>query len=116
MARTGGFLMACCEFEAKIQVECVMDVVGIVRSGELMTKRADVLQHVGCIIGSLGAYLDDDNDEAFASADAFDVPCTLEDCCDELEAQCGGDAMTAPGPIVMMLIKQIIRLLIEQLL
>lgn len=107
--------MACdCEFEAKINIHCVMEVVGIVRGGELLTKRAEVLKHAGCTLGCLGAYMDDEP-AAFSDESDFDVPCTLEGCCDELEAQCGGDA-PAMGPIVTLLIKQLIKLILEQIL
>lgn len=108
--------MDCCQFEAKIRIDCVMEIVGIVRGGELLTKRAEVLQHVGCTLGCLGKYMEGDEAEVFASTAGYDVPCTLEDCCNEIEAQCGSGEAATFGPIVQILINQLIKLILEQIL
>jgi hypothetical protein len=82
--------MDCCEFEPKIQVQCVLDLVSIVRNGGLVEQKATVLQHIGCIVGSLGSYIDT-QDVPFASG-TFDLPNNVDSLCDEIESQ-----LTATG-------------------
>ena len=77
--------MSCpCTFEPSIQVNCVLELIGLVRSGDLVSQRAEALKHVGCILGSLGEYLGGDVTPVMRS-DAAE-PCTLEEAADQLEA------------------------------
>ena len=108
--------MSCpCEFEPAIQFDCGMQIVRIIRSGELGVKRAEVLQHVGCIIGSLGAKLNE-GDDGGLFADGVALPKTLDDCCDELEARTANAEASSIDPAVWAILLQLARLLIEKYL
>jgi hypothetical protein len=75
--------MACdCTFEPVIKVNCVLDLIGLVRTGDLVPNRAAILQHVGCITGSLGKYMEGSTDSVQS------LPATSDDltnCIDDLE-------------------------------
>lgn len=45
------------DFQARIPVDEVMELVKLVRSGNLILQKGHALQHVGCISGELGAFL-----------------------------------------------------------
>jgi len=80
--------MSCpCTFEPTIQVNCVLELIGLIRSGKLATDRAEALQHVGCIVGSAGAFLAPPviGGESEAS-DSIDIPDSLSAQADELHA------------------------------
>ena len=78
--------MSCpCSFDPSLPFGCVMELVGIVRSGNLLSAKADVLKHAGCILGSIGAYIDQDT-TPLMHADCCDLPCTLEEAAQECEA------------------------------
>ena len=101
-----------CEFDPKIQVDCAIALIGMVRSGELAAKRGEALRHAGCILGSLGAYLaPDDEPTPFA---ASDLPCSLEKCCDEVEAVIGdGVDVFALSPAMVALLVQLAKMALE---
>lgn len=85
--------MACpCTFEPVIQVDCVLELIKAVRSGNLLEEKAEILQHIGCTVGSLGKYLDtnddDDSESIFThTSTPAPEPATIEECCDQLETQ-----------------------------
>lgn len=108
--------MSCpCDFEPKIQIACGLELVGIARAGELLERKSEVLVHVGCITGCLGAYLGGEDTQVFGSAAA---PDDLEACCNELEAACAsGDEPEAFGlnPVAMALLLKLAELLLKRL-
>lgn len=109
--------MACsCEFQPVIQVDCILDVLTIIRSGDLIGSRAQVLQHVGCVVGSLGKYLEGD----LVTVSALGaLPCSLEECADELERSLPSaeEASTlALNPALIALLMRIAELLIQKYL
>jgi len=77
-----------CEFKPVIQVDCVLDIVRIIRGGTFLEERSQLLQDVGCVVGSLGKYLGDNTVGTLESVD-YTPPSTLEDCADELERVVG---------------------------
>lgn len=109
--------MACaCEFQPVIQVDCVLDVLRIIRSGEVLAARAELLQHVGCLVGSLGKYLEGEVSIAVA---AFDTFCSLEECADELERMLPSQesaTVLAINPALLALLLKIAELLISKYL
>ena len=111
--------MSCpCSFDPSLPVGCVMELVGIVRSGDLLSAKADVLKHAGCILGSLGAYIDQDT-TPLTHADCCDLPCTLEEAAQECEAALApvdGVATMAINPAVLALILKFAQLLLEKYL
>lgn len=77
----------CCKFEPKIQVDCVLSILGILRNGDILAAKAELLEHAGCLIGCLGAYLKKPiSPEDFFAAAPDDLPITLEECTRELES------------------------------
>jgi len=110
--------MSCpCTFEAKIQVSCVMEIITAIRSGDVLSNKGELLQHVGCVLGSLGAYIGPDS-QLFAAV-AVDMPCTIEEACDECEAAvvgAGEDGLMAINPAVLALILKLVELLISKYL
>lgn len=103
-----------CEFESKINVQCGLAIVRIVRSGEAIEKRAELLKHAGCLIGCLGAYLDG-GEEQTPFATAGELPQELEACCDEVEAQLSGEAYSV-NPLVVSLLLKLAELVIRKYL
>lgn len=108
--------MSHCKFEPKIQVECIVDVIKIVREGQLLPKRAEVLQHVGCVLGSFGAYLDGGDSPSVFTGTV--EACNIEECCDMIEAELESVADGAYGvnPLLIILIQQLIKLLLDRVL
>lgn len=110
--------MACpCNFEPAIQVNCILDIVKIVRSGELISKKGEILEHAGCVVGSLGAYVGNESESVFGDTVTVPVPATIEECCDQLEAQL---QLTQAGarkldPATWALILQLVRMALKLL-
>ena len=110
--------MSCaCEFEPKIQVACGLELVNIIRSGEIVERKGEALMHAGCIVGCLGASLKgDDGEQVFGQAPNA-APDDLESCCNELEAICGGTEPEVYGlnPMVVALLLKLAELLLKRL-
>lgn len=110
--------MACdCEFVGEIKVQCVLEIVRIIRSGDVLAARAELLQHVGCVIGSLGKYMEGTVDAM--AVGAAGVPCSLEECADELERLCPSTeeaSVMAINPALLALLLKLAELLIEKYL
>jgi len=110
--------MACaCEFQPVIQVDCVLDILRIIRSGDVLSARAELLQHVGCVVGSLGKYLE--GEASIAASAPCPTPCTLEECADELERMLPSQeaaSVVAINPALLALLLKIAQLLIEKYL
>ena len=106
------YFMSHCEFEPKIQIECVLELVGLVRNQQLIEKRGEALQHLGCVLGSLGAKIDESG-PIFAETATCEA--SLDVCCNELEAQLTGEGAQI-NPAVLAVIMQFISLLLKQLL
>lgn len=113
--------MECCEFEPKIQVECALEILRILRGGDATNQKGDLLEHAGCLVGSLGAWLNSQTDPQLMGAVAHDLPCNLDECCDEVEASLSMQA-TADGepraisPAMMALLMRLAELLIAKFL
>lgn len=104
--------MSCaCEFEAKIQVQCALEVVSIIRSGEALEKKSDLLKHSGCIVGCLGAYTDTSD----APVPFGQLPEDLESCCNEVEALCTGEGAQA-NPILVAVLMKLVQLILSKYL
>lgn len=104
-----------CEFEPKINVQCGLAIVKIVRSGEALEQRAELLKHAGCLIGCLGAYLDDGSEEPRPFATSGQLPQELGVCCDEVEAALSGEGY-AVNPLVVSLLLKLAELVIRKYL
>ena len=77
--------MSCpCTFQPTIQVNCVLELIGLIRSGGLVASRAEALEHVGCIIGSMGAFLGGDVTPVMGASDV-EPSCSIEQTADALE-------------------------------
>ena len=109
--------MACaCEFQPVIRVDCVLEILRIIRSGDVLPARAELLQHVGCVLGSLGKYLEGD---VSIAATGCETPCTLEECADELERMLPSQeaaSVVAINPALLALLLKIAELLIKKYL
>lgn len=101
-------------FEPKIDLQCALDIVRIVRSGEAVEKRAKLLKHIGWLSGCLGAYMDD-GDEQTPFATSGELPQDLEACCDEVEAQLSGEAYSV-NPLVVSLVLKLVELVVRKYL
>ena len=109
--------MSCpCTFEAKIQLECGLALAKIVRSGGLIEKRSEALEHIGCFTGSLGTYLRGNQaPEVFGAASPTSTPDTLAACSAEVERQLGGEGAQM-SPLAILAIRKLVKLVLEQLL
>ncbi len=110
--------MDCCEFEPKIQVECALEILRILRGGDAIQQKGDLLEHAGCLVGSLGAYLNSLDDPQLMGEAAHDLPCNLDECCDEVEATLGSVGANEVGisPAVVALLLRLAELLIAKYL
>ena len=119
--------MSCpCKFEAKIQASCAIDLARLVSSGKLVDQKAEALEHVGCITGSLGAYLKGDDAPMTFSAAApspDSCPDTLAACATEVERQLGGEGaqvseveVSQLSPLAVLAIRKLVKLVLDQLL
>jgi len=115
--------MSCpCTFEPAVQVDCLFEVFRIVRSGGLVDQKAEVLQHVGCVLGSLGSYLGGEPDLLTSQPEAppAPAPATLEECVDQLETQMtavqGLGRERAISPATWALILKLIELILTKFL
>ena len=76
--------MSCpCEFQPAIQVHCVMELIGLVTSGKLAQQKSAALEHVGCFVGSFGAYLTPDIPDVIGVAG--DIPASVVAQAEELK-------------------------------
>lgn len=113
--------MCPCEFEAKIQVGCVVELVKIARSGDALSQKSEVLKHAGCVVGCLGAYVEQ-FESPRPSVGAAELPDTVEGCCDAIENAMPEDTdgseegFRAINPIVLALILKLIEKLIAKYL
>ena len=117
-----------CEFQPKVQVDCAFALVEIVRSGDLLGRRGEAMQHIGCIVGCLGSYMGSGLDEGrstLSSAEgSSELPETVEACCAAIEAEQSRTESTelpedkafGVSPILIMLIARLAKLLLEQML
>lgn len=104
------------DFEPKINVECTLEIIGIVRAGEIVSKRGEVLQHAGAIIGELGAFMSPEDEQPFAKTPLPEDDLLL---CKEIE-----DALEAPeegepaqvNPLVWTLVIELIKRVLNKVL
>ncbi len=109
--------MDCCVFEPKIEVECALEILRILRGGDAAKQKGDLLEHAGCLVGSLGAYLNSLDDPQLMGEAAHDLPCNLDECCAEVEASLTGmQATAAINPAVLALLLRLAELLIAKYL
>ena len=104
----------CCEFEPKIQVDCVLSILKIIRSGDLIGGKAELLQHAGCIIGSLGKYIEG-SPTIVVFGGGVDLPETLEECAREVEQSMDRVEASFLSPAMVAMIVQLIRLVLARL-
>jgi hypothetical protein len=96
-------------------VELTLELVGLIRSGDLLSNRVRIIQLVGEILVCLGNYLET-SEQVFADL-PDSTPNTIADCCDELAAQLGGDDdASTVNPLVLLIVRRLIKLLIDELL
>lgn len=111
--------MSCpCTFQPAIQVNCVLELIGLVRSGGLVASRAEALEHVGCIVGSLGAFLGGESPPVMTGIDP-DATSDIEQTSAALEAaltSMQADESGAINPDNLALILQFLTQLLPLLL
>ena len=105
-------MAACCEFEPKIQVDCVLSILKIIRSGDLISGKAELLQHAGCVIGCLGKYVEGSPSVVFGAG--VDLPETLEECSQEVEQSMSMSQGMTLSPATVALILRLVQLLLTQ--
>ena len=109
--------MDCCQFEPKIQVECALEILRILRGGDAIAQKGDLLEHAGCLIGGIGAYLNSLDEPHLMGESPNDLPCNLDECCDEVEASLGGmqaSESRAISPAMLALLLRLAELLISK--
>ena len=89
--------MTCpCEFPERPPMECIWEVFRIIRSGDVIGERNNLMRHVACITGGLANALAASTVKPiFGNADAS---LTINDVCDKLEAHLNAN-MGADGHI-----------------
>lgn len=108
-----------CVFQPAIQLDCIMELISIVRSGELLSRKADVLVHIGCLSGSFGEYV---RGTDVVSTQSLQLPLTLEDTCNALQSHIkafNDPLVVVPSsisPMFTALIIQLIKLVIDRYL
>jgi len=112
-----------CKFAAVLQVSCALELIKIARSGDFLARKADVLKHSGCALGSLGEYLEQTPEEPVTAMEAVATatPDTIEGCSAALESVLYAPradevaASAAMNPVAVALLQKLIRLLLEKL-
>jgi len=102
------------EFQARIPVKYAMELVALVRSGQLTSRKGEAVELAGAVLGEAGSLLCSFENPVFS-----DAPCTLESCCDALEAELESlpeEGVAAMNPLIMALLVQLIKKLLEELL
>jgi hypothetical protein len=102
------------EFQARIPVKYGMELITLVRSDQRLSRKGEAVELAGAILGESGALLCSFENPVFS-----DVPCTLEACCDALEAELESlpeEGVAAMNPLIMALLVQLIKKLLEELL
>lgn len=104
-------------------IQAVIDLVAIIRAGDLLTKKAEVLKLLGEILLGIGDLIDGAQPMVGAS---LDVPDTLRKCADKLHEELQGvsaaaDDEDAPqtvgiNPLILILIRRLIKLVVNQLM
>lgn len=107
------------EFEARVPIECVKHVIDIIRSGNMMSRKGELLEHCGAILGELGALLksfeEDGPDGPFASvALSEDQDITLSLLMEDIEDEIEGEGFKM-NPLVVALIVKLIELALKRL-
>jgi hypothetical protein len=90
-----------------------LEVVGIVRAGEALERKSELLKHIGCIVGCMGAFTD--NADAPQPFGEVVLPDDLESCCNEVEAVCSGEGY-AINPAVVALLLKLVELVLNKYL
>lgn len=94
-------------------ISTVLEIIALVRSGDLIERRLEALELVGNLLIQLAAVLEDN--PIFADAPT-EPPDSLEDCVEELETQLANPDAATVSPMVIMLVTQLAKLVIERLL
>lgn len=110
--------MSCeCEFAAKIPIDCVREVIGMVSAGSF--GRGEVLCHAGCALGQIGALVKQWSGPAIgADAEAPEVPDSLNGVLDALDAALTDDSAEkayGANPFISALLAKLVSLLLEYL-
>jgi hypothetical protein len=105
------------QFEARLPIDYTMQLVTLVRAGEIVSKKEEALILSGSIQGELGSWLkslkNTPDPVPFATIQHHDLPANLEACADELDALLSGDAPKL-NPEIVALIMQLITLAIQR--
>ncbi len=108
--------MSCeCNFEAKIPVDCVRELIGMVRNGSVVLNKSRALQVAGTILGQIGGVLGTVQTPIFGDVDA---PSNLEACCEAVADQMPEGEVTGFGsnPSVAMLVAKLIEYVLKEIL
>lgn len=101
-------------------IEAVLALVAIVRAGELLEKRGEALKLAGEILMCLGEFLTRDDAPPMVGESPDSTPDTIQGCCDYLQAELSvGDSQEQAfglNPLVVIVIRRLIKLLVDQLL
>ena len=100
--------MAGHNFVPGFHFDCLADVINIVRSGDVVEKKFEVVQHACWFIGCAAAQLDP-QPEVFAE---LPETLTVEECCDLLEENIPQEGSEAINPMaIWFMIRLAIRIL-----
>ena len=105
--------MSCCEFTPEFKLECITEIIKLLRSGEMTrAKTLLVFKHAACFIGCGAELLIGDSD---GPVDPLG-PIGASSGADQLEALLPKDSNLAQGPVTAVPWLAIIQILIPILL
>lgn len=107
--------MAACDgkFAAEIPFDCIMEAIGIVRGGEIIAKKFELIRHLSWAAGCTAELLESRNVQASFGYDAA-AQLNRSQCCDKLEAMApaeGGEYGAIDWAAVLALVLRLIELI-----
>lgn len=101
----------------RLDIDDVLELIRIVRSGDLLSRRSEALKLLGSIIGGIGVMLESESSTfgAVVPPTGLTSQMNVSQCVEELDRQLSGDAAQL-SPMLIAIITRLVSLLIAKLL
>lgn len=102
--------MSCCKFEPEFKIECLTNIIQLLRSGDMdRDKTLEIAKHVACFIGSGATLLQGGDSNPLG-------PIGASNAADQLEALIPQNDTLAKGPVTAFPWMAVIQILLPLLL
>ena len=108
--------MSCCDFEPEFRIECVTEIIRLLRSGDIdRDKTLEIAKHAACFIGSGATMLQGGNDNPIGPIGAANAADQLESLLPQNDVLAQGPATAVPWlAIIQILLPILLDLLKDQ--